>query len=85
MKFSYLGGPDLTLGHYLFGWRQGAMQRDHDRVFAENYRDRCGCVACSLLVKCERRFGDLLRYIRRRLLGLFHQCSSLVITIARHG
>jgi hypothetical protein len=46
------------------------VQRDQQRVPAENHGHRLGLVACSLLLESDCRLSDLLRHTR---IELFHR------------
>ena len=45
------------------------MQRDHQCLVTQDHRHRLGRVACSLLLECDCRLGNLLCHGQS---GLFH-------------
>lgn len=59
MEFLHLRGAGLAAGQRLLGGRQRFMQRDHQRVFAEDDGHRLGGVAGSLLLERSCGLRDL--------------------------
>ena len=72
VKLLHLGGAGRALGQGLLGRRQGPVQRDHQRVLAQDHGHRLGHVARSLLLESACRLGDLLRHAR---IELFHRIT----------
>ena len=60
MKVLHLGGARRVLGQGFFRWRQGPVQRDHQRVFAQDHGHRLGRVAGAFLLESDGRLRDLL-------------------------
>ena len=53
MKLLHLSGAVRGLGQGLLGRRQGPVQRDHQRVVAQDHGHRFGLVARSLLLESD--------------------------------
>ncbi len=73
MKLLYLSGTLWILGQGLLGWRQRPVQRDQQRVPAENHGHQLGVMARSLLLESNCRLGNLLRHAR---IEFFHCMPS---------
>ena len=61
VKLLHLSSAGRTLGHGLFGRRQGLVQRDHQGALAQDHGHRLGdVVARSSLLESDCRLGNLL-------------------------
>ena len=62
MKLLHPSGTLRSLGHHLFGRRQGLVQRHHEGVVAQDHVHRLGRVSRPLLLKGACHLRDLIRY-----------------------
>ena len=82
VKLLYLSGTFGSTGQRLLGGRQRLVQRDDQRVVAQNHGHGFGRIASPLLLVDADRLGDLLRH---GWIKLFHETTPWVRANVAHG